>query len=101
MGPMSEIITQFSDQCLNVQSGSYASETSCRNYWKCNGYSVPVCCPKGHAYVTALGCVPDISCQDECSMYTDKATDNPGNDEPIQNKINSLTINSLMNVTLN
>ncbi|CAC5423226.1 unnamed protein product [Mytilus coruscus] len=54
------------DPCLNVRFETYAAKSSCRAYWECQGYSVPMCCPQGHAYLSNVGCVQDYSCQDEC-----------------------------------
>ncbi|XP_052065764.1 protein PIF-like [Mytilus californianus] len=90
------------DPCLNVRFETYAAKSSCRAYWECQGYSVPMCCPQGHAYLSNVGCVRDYSCQDECQSdnvpkysackslmfleFTKHISDSSGNDVFVKNE---------------
>jgi hypothetical protein len=58
----------FLDKCLGNGVKSYGDKSSCRSYWTCQGYSTPMCCPKGSRFISNVGCVPDNTCLDDCLL---------------------------------
>ncbi|KAK3083273.1 hypothetical protein FSP39_018154 [Pinctada imbricata] len=57
------------DPCLNAPNGfSYRmSGMGCRSYWLClNGHSVGSCCPPASYYVSGMGCMRGMACNEPC-----------------------------------
>ena len=62
---------EIADKCSipSILSYPFGNMENCKAHWVCShGKSIPMCCPKGQAYVPFKGCVSQPGCNDPCPL---------------------------------